>query len=132
MKEPISISASDLKKMRKTVKLYPNNIINPFGNDNRPVQPLGDRIVYSYEGFDPVEVEKSGGRELTRDYAAFSILILVPIIILLILWYFGCLACFCQNQGNDQKEQSTGLNEKQVAQGNRDQNRPDFIPIDVR
>ena len=117
--------------MRKTVKLYPKNIINPLGNDNRPVQPLGDRIVYSYEGTDPVEVEKSGGRELTRDYAAFSILILVPIIILLILWYCGCLVYFCQNQGNDQKEQRTGLNEKQAAQANNDPNNPDFIPINV-
>lgn len=131
MKESVSISVSDLSKMRKTVKLYPKNIVNSLGNDNRPVQPLGDRIVYSYEGTDPVEVEKSGGRELTRDYAAFSVLILVPIIILLILWYCGCLACFCQNQGNDQKEQSAGLNEKQAAQANNDPNNPDFIPINV-
>jgi hypothetical protein len=132
MKESISISVSDLNKLRKTVKFYPKNIINPAGNDNRPVQPLGDRIVYSYEGTDPVEEKESGGKELTRDYAAFSILILLPIIILLILWYFGCLACFCQNQGNDQKEQRAGLNQNQAGQANKEQNRPDFIPINVR
>ena len=133
MKESISISVQDLNKLRKTVKYYPKTIINKAGNDNRPVQPLGTRVVYSYEGTDPVEVPKSGGKELTRDYAAFSILILLPIIILLILWYFGCLACFCQNQneGTVQKEQKAGLYQNQVAQAGKDPNNPDFIPINV-
>jgi hypothetical protein len=115
MKESVSISLSDLNKLRKSVTFYPKTIINKAGNDNRPLQPLGTRIVYSYEGQDPVPVEKSGGTELTRDYAAFSILILVPIIVLLILWYFGCLACFCRNQNEDQKEQRVGLHPSQVA-----------------
>lgn len=105
MKQSIVLSRYDLSHLRKAVKYYPGTIINALGNDNRPVQPIGSRTVYSYDGVDetlitaPVLVAEpsaktsttSRGKELTRDYSAFSILILVPVIIFFFLWWYGVL-----------------------------------------
>jgi hypothetical protein len=98
MKQPITLSQYDLSILRKSVSKNPNTIISK-GNDNRPLQPVGSRVILSYEGTDaavstPIAAatdsqSTGGGRELTRDYASFSILILVPIIIFFALWWFG-------------------------------------------
>jgi hypothetical protein len=98
MKQPITLSQYDLSILRKSVSKNPNTITSR-GNDNRPVQPVGSRVILSYEGTDaavstPVAAATAsqsagGARELTRDYASFSILILVPIIIFFALWWFG-------------------------------------------
>lgn len=137
MKEHVAISTTDLNLMRSSVTYYPKTIINSAGNDNRPVQPLGTRIVYSYEGVDyeydygHEHEEASKGKELTRDYAAFSILVLVPIILLLILWYFGCLACFCRDQNEGTYKEQQRLNHQRQTEESKDPSHPDFIPINV-
>jgi hypothetical protein len=97
MKQSITLSQYDLSILRKSVSKNPNTIISK-GNDNRPVQPVGSRVILSYDGTDaavstPIAAVASqsteGGRELTRDYASFSILILAPLILFFALWWFG-------------------------------------------
>ena len=97
------MSEHDLAILRKSVALNPVTIINSLGNDNRPLQSIGSRTVRWYKGLDTVVIESSTARELTRDYAAFSILILVPVIIMFALWYFGFFAfcCYPKNVNTD-------------------------------
>ena len=102
MKEIVAMSQSDLTIIRKSVAMNPSTIINSFGNDNRPLQLLNSRTIRWYKGSDTAEVAKlSTARQLTRDYAAFSILILVPVILVIALWYFGFFAFCCHPKKHD-------------------------------
>eukprot|EP01041_Mallomonas_annulata_P000403 gene403-731_t len=46
--EAVKISSLDLQVLRGSVKLNPETVISPAGNDNRPVQPLNGRVVSHY------------------------------------------------------------------------------------
>jgi carbonic anhydrase len=48
--QPVRISSNDLALLRNSVKGNTNTIINPAGNDNRPIQPLNTRTIRRFAG----------------------------------------------------------------------------------
>jgi carbonic anhydrase len=53
--QPVRISSNDLMLLRNSVKGNTNTIIDPAGNDNRPIQSLNKRAIRRYNGIDPAQ-----------------------------------------------------------------------------